>query len=561
MANNNNQLSEVEKIKAASNYLRGTLVENLNEEITGALAPDDTNILKFHGSYQQTDRDLSSERKKQKLEPLYNFMIRARLTAGIISSSQWLTINELADKYGNGTMKLTTRQTFQLHGILKRNLKKTIQEINQIMITTLATCGDVNRNVMSSPNPYLSRLHFETFLDAVRISNHLLPKTSAYYEIWLDKEKVAGNGSDEEPIYGPTYLPRKFKIAIAVPPYNDTDVFSNDIGLIAIAENNRLVGYNVLAGGGMGMSFEDPATHPRLGDILGFVPKDKMLKIVEEILKIQRDKGNRSDRKFARLKYTIETMGLDAFKKELTERSGIELEPARPFEFISNNDRFGWTQGDDNLWHYCLFVETGRIKDAENYPLKSSLKLIAEKFQPTFIITGNQNIIIANVNENARKEIDAILQGILSRKPLTGLRQHSLACTALNQCPLAFAEAERYLPSLIDKIDQILFELHLENEPINIRMTGCPNGCARPYLGEIGLVGRTIGKYNLYLGANAQGSRLNVLYREMADEDTILNILRDILQQYATQRLEHERLGDFIVRTKLVQVPYGVQNI
>ncbi|MCX7986180.1 MAG: assimilatory sulfite reductase (NADPH) hemoprotein subunit [Bacteroidales bacterium] len=555
MENNNNNVNEVEKIKAASNYLRGTLLESLADEITGAISPDDTSVLKFHGSYQQTDRDLSSERKKQKLEPLYNFMIRARLTAGIISSKQWLTINELADKYGNGTMKLTTRQTFQLHGILKRNLKKTILEINQIMITTLATCGDVNRNVMSSPNPYLSKIHFEAFLDAVRISNHLLPKTSAYYEIWLDKEKVAGNGSDEEPIYGPTYLPRKFKIAIAVPPYNDTDVFSNDIGLIAIEENNRLLGYNVLAGGGMGMSFEDPATHPRLGDVLGFVSKDKMLKVVEEILKIQRDKGNRSDRKFARLKYTIETMGLETFKKELTDRLGFELEPSRPFNFISNNDRFGWTQGDDNLWHYCLFVETGRIKDADNYPLKSTLKQIAEKYNPTFIITGNQNIIIANVEEKAKEHIDALLKSILNRKPLTGMRQHSLACTALNQCPLAFAEAERYLPSLIDKIDKILFELKLENEPINIRMTGCPNGCARPYLGEIGLVGRTIGKYNLYLGANAQGSRLNVLYREMADEDTILSILRDILQQFAAKRLENERLGDFIVRAKIVQIP------
>ncbi len=549
---NNQPLSEVEQIKAASKLLRGTLLDSLEDKITGGLHPQDTHILKFHGSYQQTDRSLDSERKRQKLEPLYSFMIRVRMPAGVASANQWLAIDELADKYGNGTMKLTTRQTFQLHGVLKKNLKSTIQAINEALFTTLATCGDVNRNVMSSANPFVSKVHFEAFVDAAKISKHLLPRTKAYYEIWLDNQLVAGEQPEEEPIYGPTYLPRKFKIAIAVPPYNDTDVFSNDIGLIAIEKNRNLAGYNVIIGGGMGMSFENKDTHPRLGDIIGFVERNKVIPVVEEILKMQRDYGNRSDRKFARLKYTIERIGLDKFVNELFDRLGFKLESPAEYDFVSNNDRFGWYQGEDRRWHYCLFVEGGRIANTENYKLKQTLKEIAQNFQPTFVITGNQNLIIANIEEKDKESLDKVLSKLYANRKLTGIRINSLACTALNSCPLAFAEAERYLPKLIDKIDEVIYKLGLQDVPINIRMTGCPNGCARPYLGEIGLVGRTIGKYNIYLGADHKGTRLNKLYKEMADEETILNIVTEILSVYARERNENERLGDFLIRKNYV---------
>lgn len=545
---NNQPLSEVEQIKAASKLLRGTLLESLEDNITGGLHPQDTHLLKFHGSYQQTDRSLDSERKKQKLEPLYSFMIRVRMPAGVASANQWLAIDELADKYGNGTMKLTTRQTFQIHGILKKNLKSTIKAINEALFTTLATCGDVNRNVMSSANPFVSKVHFEAFVDAAKISKHLLPRTRAYYEIWLNNQLVAGEQPEEEPIYGPTYLPRKFKIAIAVPPYNDTDVFSNDIGLIAIEKNRNLVGYNVIIGGGMGMSFDNKDTHPRLGDVIGFTERNKVIPVVEEILKMQRDYGNRSDRKFARLKYTIERIGLEKFVNELYDRLGFKLEQPSEYNFVSNNDRFGWYQGEDRRWHYCIFVEGGRIANTENYKLKQTLKEIAQNFQPTFVITGNQNLIIANIEEKDKESLDKILSKLYVNKKLTGIRMNSLACTALNSCPLAFAEAERYLPRLIDKIDEVIYKLGLQDAPINIRMTGCPNGCARPYLGEIGLVGRTIGKYNVYLGANHNGTRLNKLYKEMADEETILQIVTEVLSIYARERNENERLGDFLIR-------------
>jgi sulfite reductase (NADPH) hemoprotein beta-component len=550
MDNTPSNLSEVEIIKENSNYLRGSIKGGLESEITGAISPSDNNLIKFHGSYQQYDRDLESERKHQKLETLYQFMIRVRLPGGIATPDQWLLINKLADKYANSTIKLTTRQTFQLHGILKRNLKRTMVEINEALMTTIAACGDVNRNVMCPPNSCQSPLHAEAHDIAKAINDHLLPRTGAYHEIWLDKQLYAGGEIEEEPIYGKTYLPRKFKIAIAIPPHNDTDIFANDLGLIAIEENGELTGFNVAIGGGMGMTFGKPETYPRLATVIGYCPKEQVIDISEKTVLVQRDLGNRADRKNARLKYTLDRLGVDTFREELHSRLGYQLQEAKPYTFTSNGDAYGWVQGNDLKWHITLFVEGGRVQDSETMQLKTALQKIATVHTGNFRLTGNQNVIISNIAPNDKAQVEKILQGyhVLPGKDITGLRSHSLACVALNTCSLAFAEAERYLPKLIDKLDDMIINTGIEKEPIIVRMTGCPNGCARPYLGEIGFVGKAPGRYNLYLGAGFSGERLNKLYKENLNEQEILDALGPILRDYSLNKQPGERFGNFVIR-------------
>ncbi len=561
--------SEVEQVKARSNYLRGALVQSLENGITGALFPDDTHLIKFHGAYQQTDRDLDSERKRQKLEPLYSFMIRVRVPGGVATPRQWLRMDELADRFGNGTLKLTTRQAFQLHGVSKRHMKAAIQGFNEVLLDSLAGCGDVNRNVMAPANPGESWLHAEVYALAKAISTAFTPKTRAYVETWLEapssdesSDPIVSSAyssddlrsSDEEPLYGKSYLPRKFKIALAVPPQNDTDVFANDIGLIAIVEDGVLQGFNVATGGGMGMTFGAPETFPRLADVLGFVETSQVLAVCEAILTTQRDHGNRENRKLSRLKYTIERMGLAAFKAEVERRSGIAFQGEKAYQFTGNGDRFGWSNSDDGRLHLTLFIEGGRIADRNGYLLKTALRTAAavlEGDEATFRLTGNQNLVLAGIPKQKRLAVEALLEkyGVLQATfQQTALRQHSLACVALNTCSQAFAEAERYLPSLLDKLDARIRAHGLEQEAITIRMTGCPNGCARPYLAEIGLVGKAVGYYNLYLGAAHDGSRLNRLYREMLDEAGILATLEPLFSDYAAGRRRGEKFGDFVVR-------------
>ena len=564
------KLSEVEIAKDKSNYLRGTIRESLSNDVTGALYHDDTHLIKFHGSYQQTDRDIDSERKAQKLEPLYSFMIRVRVPGGVATPAQWLRMDELAEEFGNNTMKLTTRQAFQLHGIYKKSLKPAIQGFNQVLLDSIAGCGDVNRNVMCNPNPYLSPFHEEVYQMSAKISEHFTPKTSAYWDIWLNGEQLSDKSAnelvspvitqsvehDDEPIYTKHYLPRKFKIALAVPPYNDVDIFANDIGLIAIEENGNLTGYNVAIGGGFGMTFGMPDTFPRLASVIGFVEKDKVIDVCEKVLTIQRDWGNRENRKFSRLKYTIERMGLDVFVNEMHNRLGFALDLPKPYTFKSNGDSFGWSKNTNGNFNLTLFIEGGRIVDNAEYKLKTALKKVAELNDGDFRLTGNQNLMICNLTVTSKKFAEKILEqyGVLQETfKQTGLRLNSLACVALNTCTLAFAEAERYLPSLIDKIDVIVRELNLEKENIVIRMTGCPNGCSRPYLGEIAFIGRAIGKYNMYLGASHSGERLNKLYKEMLDENAILNELRPILTDYAQNKLDGEHFGDFTIRKDYVK--------
>ncbi|MCG2462301.1 assimilatory sulfite reductase (NADPH) hemoprotein subunit [Flavobacteriaceae bacterium F89] len=547
-------LSQDEHIKDKSDFLRGTIRESLKNPLTGALDPDDVKLIKYHGSYQQHNRDLESERKKQKLEPHYQFMVRVRAAGGVTAPEQWLILDELSELYGNGTMKLTTRQSFQFHGILKRGLKPMIQSVNEVLLTTLATCGDVNRNVMCNPNPYQSKVHGEVYEFAGEISSHFLPKTKAYHEIWLDKEKVAGT-PDMEPLYHHTYLPRKFKIGLAIPPNNDIDVFANDLGLIVIEEENRVKGYNICVGGGLGSTLGDDTTYSRLADVIGFVSKEKVIEVAENVIGIQRDYGNRSNRKLSRLKHTIDDRGLEWFVKELEARLGWELDRPRPYDFIKNGDTYGWVKGINNKWFYTLFVEHGRVKNEDGYELKRALREIAHIHKGDFRLTGNQNLILGNVAETERGNIESILEkyGVKNNPKLTGLRKNSMACVALNTCGLAFAESERYLPSLVDKLDKIMLKIGLQHDEITIRMTGCPNNCARSSLGEIGFVGRAIGRYNLYLGASHNGDRLNTLYKEMLSEEDILQALEPILTAYAKKRERGERFGDFVIRKEIVK--------
>ncbi len=548
------KLSEVEHIKEKSNYLRGTIEEGLADRVTGSISDDDTQLIKFHGSYQQYDRDLESERKHQKLEPLYSFMIRVRLPGGIASPKQWLAMDSISKKYANGTIKLTTRQAFQLHGIFKKNLKNTIQAMDKALMDSIAACGDVNRNVMCNPNPYQSEIHKEVYGFASKISEYLLPKSKAYHEIWLNKKKVAG-GEEKEPIYGKTYLPRKFKIAVAVPPYNDVDIYSNDLGFIAIEKNGKLEGFNVTIGGGLGMTFGNEGTYPRLADEIGFVKPDQVLQVAEEIVKFQRDHGNRSDRKNARFKYTIDRMGLKTVVEDMQKRLGWKLQKARKIKFERNGDVYGWHKGIDKKWYLTLFIEGGRVIDRPGSKMMTALRELAKKNIGDFRLTGNQNLVIGNIPDPKKKDVESILvkNKVWPQKDMSGIRKNSIACVALNTCSLAFAEAERYLPSLIDKIDGMLKNHGLFEDEIIIRMTGCPNGCGRPYLGEIAFIGRAPGVYNMYLGANFDGTRLNKLYKEMLNEEKILVEIDSLLGRYASEREKSERFGDFVVRKGIVK--------
>lgn len=554
--------SDVEEIKVESRYLRGTLEESLQDPITGAIPDHDNRLMKFHGSYMQDDRDLRLEREKQKLEPAYSFMVRIRAAGGVVTPDQWLAIDEIADKYAGETIRLTTRQAVQLHGIIKWDLKPAIKEINEALLSTIAACGDVNRNVMCNPNPYQSEIHGEVHEWAQKISDHLTPRTNAYHEIFLDGEKVfdsRGEEVEEEPIYGKVYLPRKFKIGIAVPPNNDVDVFSQDIGLIAIVEDGKLQGFNIAVGGGMGMTYGDNQTYPQLARVIGFCKPEQVVDAAEKIVTIQRDFGNRAVRKYARFKYTIDRRGgIEWFIDELHSRLDWKLEEARPYKFDHNGDRYGWIKGSNNRWHLTLFVENGRISDWEDYQLKTGLREIAKIHTGDFRWTPNQNIIIGNITAQKKKKIEELVEQykLTSGEHYSALRRSSMACVALPTCGLAMAEAERYMPSLLTKLEEILDEVGLSQEEIIIRMTGCPNGCARPYLGEIGFTGKAPGRYNLYLGASFTGDRLNQMYRENITEKEILDILRPMLTQYATEREEGEKFGDFVVRQGYVKPVY-----
>ncbi|WCL50927.1 NADPH-dependent assimilatory sulfite reductase hemoprotein subunit [Leptospira sp. GIMC2001] len=545
-----------EKAKRLSNGLRGSLSDSLKDEHTGSLRDLDQLLIKFHGIYQQDDRDKRLEREEKKLDKHYTFMIRMRIPGGMIGPTHWEKAQSIAGKYSTGTIKITTRQTIQLHGIIKSNLKPTIKAFNEVFLDSIAACGDVNRNVTTTAHPASSKHHTEINKLANEISRLLLPKTRAYYEIWLDENKLAEK-TEDDPLYRDVYLPRKFKIGIAIPPWNDVDIYTNDIGLVAIEENGAIIGYNVNAGGGLGTTHGNVSTYPRLASIFGYVPKDKVLKAVYEIVTTQRDFGNREDRKLSRLKYTIDRMGIDNFKKEVESRTGFNFEPERKFEFKTRSDSYGWAQDHQGLWHYTLFVENGLVVDKKDFQIKTALNDIAKTRRASFRFTCNQNVIISDVKGRDL----SLISDILAQYKLDGIndatshiRKNSMACVALSTCPLALAEAQRYLPLLMTKVEGLLTENNLIDQPITIRMTGCPNGCARPYNAEIGLIGTAYGKYNLHLGADFLGTRLNKKFKENLDEGSILKELNSIFAMYAKEKLSGEYFGDFCIRKNLVSI-------
>ncbi|TAQ83994.1 hypothetical protein B7494_g7677 [Chlorociboria aeruginascens] len=550
-----------EDIKLASNFLRGTIQEGLDDHTTGAISASDQQLTKFHGTYMQDDRDLRDERKAQGLEPAYSFMIRCRLPGGVSTPKQWIQMDDVSNDFGNETMKLTTRQTFQFHGVVKGKLKSAMRGINKALMTTIAACGDVNRNVMCSSSPTTSEYHREVYKCSQKISDHLLPSTTAYHEIWLKDENdkktlVAGDAvQDFEPLYGPTYLPRKFKITIAIPPHNDTDVYAHDIGLISIkGRDGNLIGFNLLAGGGMGVTHNNKKTYPRTGSMLGYVSKEEVHIACEKVMLIQRDNGDRKNRKHARLKYTIDDMGLDVFRSKVEEIWGQKFEKPKPFKFQSNIDTFGWQKDENGLSHFTFFIENGRVEDTSDFPMKTGLREIAKIHKGEFRLTGNQHLILSNVADGdlpTMKEMMAKYK--LDNYQFSGLRLSSSACVAFPTCGLAMAESERYLPELITKLEGVIEENGMRQDSIVMRMTGCPNGCARPWLAEVAFVGKAYGAYNMYLGGGYHGQRLNKLYRSSIKEDEILEIMKPLLKKYSLEREEGEHFGDFCIRIGIIK--------
>lgn len=545
------KLHDNERIKAESHYLRGSLKEDLANSITGSLKGDNTQLTKFHGFYQQDDRDVRIARQKQKLEPLYSFMLRARVPGGIITPKQWLAIDDVAARLTfYDSIRLTTRQTFQYHGVSKFALKDVIKAIDGVMIDSIAACGDVNRNVLCSPNPVETPLHANIYEHAKALSEELLPKTKAYYELFLDGEKVSHN-QEEEPLYGSTYLPRKFKVAFVIPPYNDVDVRAHDLGYIAIIKDDKLIGYNVTVGGGMGSNHAEVNTFPRLADDLGFIEASDIFEVAKAVMTTQRDWGNREDRKRARLKYTIEDYGLNKFKAEVEKRANVKFTKAKPYSFRHNDDNLGWLKGYDGRWHLGCFIAEGRIVDNEQHQLKTGLREIAKIHKGDFRMTANQNIIISNVDKVDKKIIEDLAKkyGLINNASI--LRQKSMACVAFPTCGLAMAESERYMDTLIERLHTLLQKHNISYMP-EIRMTGCPNGCARPYVAEIAFVGKSLGRYNVYLGGDGKGERMNALYKENYNEEQILELFDGLFAQYKNGAKEEETFGDFVIRSQII---------
>ncbi|MCF7504074.1 assimilatory sulfite reductase (NADPH) hemoprotein subunit [Vibrio sp. L3-7] len=547
-------LADNERLKRESKNLRGTIEQDLQDRITGGFTADNFQLIRFHGMYQQDDRDIRNERTKQKLEPLHNVMLRARMPGGIITPKQWLAIDKFADESTSyGSIRLTTRQTFQFHGVLKPNIKLMHQTLNSIGIDSIATAGDVNRNVLCTTNPVESELHQEAYEWAKKISEHLLPKTRAYAEIWLDGEKLAT--TDEEPILGSNYLPRKFKTTVVIPPQNDVDVHANDLNFIAIAKDGKLVGFNVLVGGGLAMTHGDTSTYARKADDFGFVPLEKTLDVAAAVVTTQRDWGNRSNRKNAKTKYTLDRVGIDVFKAEVEKRAGVEFSESRPYEFTGRGDRIGWAEGIDGKQHLALFIENGRLLDFPGKALKTGVAEIAKIHKGDFRMTANQNLIVAGVPKSQKAKIEKLARQYgLMDDAVSEQRKNSMACVAFPTCPLAMAEAERFLPEFVTDVEDILNKHGLpEEDNIILRITGCPNGCGRAMLAELGLVGKAPGRYNMHLGGNKAGTRIPKMYKENITSAQILEEIDSLVGRWATERNDNEGFGDFTIRADIIE--------
>jgi sulfite reductase (ferredoxin) len=551
--------SAVEVTKAASNYLAGDIAKELTDGAAG-FGKASIQLLKNHGTYQQDDRET---RKKsadgKKSERQVSFMIRTCVPGGKLTAAQLLSALDLGDEVGNGTIRLTTRQSIQHHGVVKGDLKPFMRRIHDVQMSSLAACGDVERNIMCCPAP----IHGNPVRDEMQakvdeLAKHLAPRTRAYYEIWLtdpdtgEKTLAGGTSADKdvEPIYGPTYLPRKFKTAFALPEDNCTDIYANDLGFLVVHENGKILGYNVLAGGGMGVTPSAAKTFPALGKRLGFVPPEDVCAIAEAIVKVQRDFGNRSDRKTARLKYTIHTMGLEAFRAKVEEYFGKPLAPCHPADVHGFDDHIGWFEQGDGKYFYGLNVENGRVHDTGDFRLKTALRRILHDLKPGVRITAHQSLLFTDLAITDRERIVKLLHdhGVKASEEISTLRRWSMACVALPTCGLAVAESERVLPGLIDSLEPEVARLGLAHDAFTVRMTGCPNACARPYNSDIGIVGRTLGKYTIFLGGRLLGDRLNEQYKDVVPFEDLSKEITAVLTCYKAERKAGETLGDFCHR-------------
>lgn len=533
-----------ERLKEASPTLAGTIAQTLADPQADRFSDDDNQFLKFHGIYQEDDRDLRKIGKK------YIMMIRVRVPGGLLTPAQYLELDRLSDLHANGTLRITSRQTLQFHGVLKSNLAATIKGVNESLLTTLATCGDVVRNITAPPSPDAGSIGAKLLAESYQLSEFFSPVTPSYHSIWLEGKQLDLAEPFADPIYQQTYLPRKFKIGFAIPPVNDTDVLTNDVGVIAIVEDGKLVGYNFAVGGGMGRSHNNPETFPRLADVVGFIKPEHLEQALLATVTIHRDFGDRTNRKHARLKYVLADRGVEWFRGEFERRAGIKLEPARHAEFVHQADAFGWNTSSDGSRFLGLWVETGRIKDVDGRRTKAAFREIVAKFSPEVRLTPNNNIIFSAIRAEDQEAITAILaaHGVPLPEQVSAVRRASTACVSLPTCALALAESERYFPGLLTRIEALLDEQGLGNEEISVRIAGCPNGCSRPYMAEIGLVGKAPGKYQLYLGGNASGTRLNRIWKEVIKDDEIDAELRGLFSRFAGERQGSERFGDWATR-------------
>ncbi len=550
--------SKVEHIKVDSDYLRGQIVEELQQE-SSRFSEDQVQLIKFHGMYQQEDRDARQARKAAGTEKAYQFMIRSRIPGGALTTEQYLVENDLADRYGNGTLRITTRQSFQLHGILKGDIHATIHKINEALLSTLSACGDVNRNVMACPAPNATRAQAQVQEIAHTIAMHLVPRSKAYHEIWVDGENVhtvAEHEEDVEPLYGPTYLPRKFKIGVAFPGDNCIDIYTQDIGLVARLDGEKLVGFTVLIGGGMGMTHGKAETYPRLANPMADITVEQTLQVVETIVSVQRDYGDRTNRKHARMKYVVEERGVAWFRAEVERRLGYTLSDPSPVVFHDVEDHLGWHRQADGRWFLGLAIENGRLKDTESVQLKTGLRQVIEQFQPNIRLTAQQNILLTDIPEEQRTALEAKLlaYGISADPEAAGAYRFAMACPALPTCGLAVAESERILPAIVKQIEAELHELGLGDERVSIRMTGCPNGCARPHMGDIGFIGRSKDLYQLYVGGDWSNTRLSSLYSNAVRTNEIVKTLRPLFELWRDERQASETFGDYCHRIGVAQL-------
>ena len=548
----------VEKIKEDSIYLKGNLAETLADPNVTHLSEEGVQLIKHHGSYQQYDRDTATKRKKAGLEKEWQFMVRLKLPGGRLTAEQYFKMEELAKQYANGTLRITTRQTFQFHGTVKENLKKHIAGINHALLSTLAACGDVVRNVVCTPAPIKDEVHNKILEDTMLLAEHCAPKTSAYHEIWVDGENVARTADNEnlEPLYGKWYLPRKFKIGIATPEDNSIDVLAQDLGLIHIYEGNKFIGYNLCLGGGLGMSHNKPSTYPRLATPIAFVGPDDLIPAVEAIIELQRDNGDRTNRKHARLKYVVEEKGIEWTRKTLESYFGRKMEDPKPMNDFKVPDHMGWHEQKDGKWFLGIPISSGRITDRGEEKILTGLHAVIEEYKMDVILTCDQNIILADIEENQKEAITSKLKsfGIKLREDVSNTYRNFMACVALPTCGLALAEAERVKLPLVAEIEALTEKHNIANENIAIRMTGCPNGCARPYIGDIGIVGRMPGHYALFIGGDFEGTRLNTKIFDRIPFDDLKIALDALFTEYTKGRQPNEGFGNFCHRS-------GVENV